>query len=130
VATATTRKWLGAAGGERKDFVVTLFVPSVTRDGIPLDHAAWRARALETMARLFGGATAMEGEGAWRDDGRGGEIKLEKISTVDSFMARSSWNGKTVSEFGKFLQKMRRETNQGAIGLSVDGEYFSIEEFS
>jgi hypothetical protein len=82
------------------------------------------------MARLFGGATAIEGEGAWRDDERGGAIKLEKISTIDSFMAKSSWNSKTVSEFGEFLKQMGREANQGEIGLIVDGEYFLIQEFN
>jgi len=82
------------------------------------------------MTRLFGGATAIEGEGAWRDDERGGAIKLEKISTIDSFMAKSSWNSKTVSELGTFLKQMGREANQGEIGLIVDSEYFLIREFN
>ena len=130
MTTSDTRRWLGAARGERRDFVVTLLVPSLTQDGTPLDHAAWRARALEVMTRLFGGATAIEGEGAWRDDERGGAIKLEKISTIDSFMAKSSWNSKTVSELGTFLKQMGREANQGEIGLIVDSEYFLIREFN
>ena len=119
-----TPTWLGAVPGERRDFIVILFVPSVTRDGDPLDHYAWRKQALEVMAKLFGGATVVEGEGAWRDDERGGAIKSERISTVQSFTAKSSWNKETVRELATFLHRMGREANQGEIGLIVDGEYF------
>ena len=127
---ANTPTWLGAVQGERRDFVVTLFVPSLTRDGVPLDHDTWRTQALEVMTRLFGGATVAECDGAWRDDERGGAIKVERISTVQSFMAKSSWNKETVRELATFLHRMGREADQGEIGLIVGGEYFPIREFS
>ena len=125
-----TDTWLGAVPGERRNFVVTLFIPSQSRSGDLLNHDSWCAQAIEVMARLFGGATVVQGSGAWRDDDGGGTIKTEKISTVQSFMAESSWNSPTVQELAKFLHRMGRETDQGEIGLIVDGEYFPIREFN
>lgn len=127
---ANTDNWLGAMQGERRDFVVTLFVPSQTRNGDPIDHDFWRVQALEVMTGLFGGATAVECQGAWRDDEKGGTIKVERNSTVQSYMAKSSWNRTTAGALAKFLHRMGRESNQGEIGLIVDGEYFPIREFN
>jgi hypothetical protein len=129
VARANTRAWLGALSGEQRNFVVTVFVPSQTRDGAPLDHAFWRTEALTVMAGLFGGATAIEGDGAWCDDERDGAVKVERVSTVESFMPKSSWNKETAARLGEFLRRMGREAQQGEVGLIVDGEYFPIREF-
>jgi len=129
VATFDTNGLLGAIGGDPKNFTVYVFVPSLTRDGEPIDHEAWRGKALHEMASIFGGATAMEGSGAWRDDDRGGEVKVERISTVSSLMAESDWNEEKVSRLARFLHQMGREANQGEIGLVVDGQYFPIREF-
>jgi hypothetical protein len=128
--TADTDDWLGSLQGERRDFVITLFIPSLTRDGDPIDHNFWRVQALEVMTGLFGGATAVECQGAWRDDEKGGAIKVERNSTVQSYMAKSSWNSTTAAELAKFLHRMGRESNQGEIGLIVDGVYFPIREFN
>ena len=110
--------------------MVTVFISSQTRDGAPLDQVFWRTEALTVMARLFGGVTAIDGDGAWRDDERSGAIKVERISMVESFIAKSSWNRETVSELAKFLHRMGREAKQGEVGLIVDGEYFPIREFN
>lgn len=37
---------------------VTLFVPSVDRNGEPIDQSYWTDQALATFGRLFRGATA------------------------------------------------------------------------
>jgi hypothetical protein len=95
-----------------------------------MDHEFWRSEALAMMAQLFGGATAVEGNGAWRDDERGGVVKEERISTVASFMAKSSWNEDTATQLAKFLRRMGRESNQGEVGLIVDGKYYPIREFN
>jgi hypothetical protein len=115
--------------GEAKDFIVILFVPSQTRDGDHLDHDFWRDQALEVMAGLFGGATAIACQGAWRDDERAGAILMERNSTVQSYMAKSAWNKTTATALAKFLHRMGRESSQGEIALVVNGVFFQIREF-
>ena len=52
-------RWLGVEDESPRDFYVTLFIPSQTRDGEPLDHEYWRDAAVRVMSELFGGATSM-----------------------------------------------------------------------
>ena len=124
-----TSDLLGAMGGDPRDFVVYVFVPSLSRKGDPIDHEKWRSETLCTMAELFQGATAVEGYGAWRDDLESGSIKQERVSIVASFMAEADWNNDTVPRLGRFLRRMGRETQQGEIGLIVKGQYFPIRDF-
>jgi hypothetical protein len=129
VAATNTSNWLGAIDGASKGFLVLVFVPSQTRNGDPINHEAWRSETLQVMASLFGGATATEGSGGWRDDDEGGEVKIERVSVVVSFMAESDWNQETVSRLARFLHRMGREAKQGEIGLIVNGEYHPIRKF-
>src|SRR5205809_4907747 len=98
MAAINTRAWVGAVKGEPKGFFVSVFVPSQTRDGVAIDHAAWKTQTIEEMAKLFRGATAIEGDGGWRDDDQGGGIIVEKVSMVFSLMAKSDWNKKTAAQ--------------------------------
>jgi hypothetical protein len=129
VAGKGTSALLGALGGGRRDFLVQVFVPSLTRDGEEIDHNYWQRRTLEVMAGLFGGATAVEGLGAWRDDARDGHVGVEKTTTVFSYMAKPSFSAERISALRKFLHRMGREAKQGEVGLIVDGEYLGIQEF-
>ncbi len=63
----------------RKAVLVVLFVPSVERDGVTaINQDYWVGEALETLGRLFGGATAFpRARGAWRDDEMGGVLVKE-----------------------------------------------------
>ena len=108
---------------------MSVLVPSQTRGGVAIDHAAWKTQTIEEMAKLFRGATAIEGDGGWRDDDQSGGIVVEKVSMVFSLMAKSDWNKKTAAQLAQFLRRMGRETNQGEIGLMVNAEYFPIREF-
>lgn len=122
--------WLGAVGGQPRDVTLTVFVPSETRDGAAINHQFWRNETLTVMASLFGGATAVEGTGAWRDDERGATIKLEQVSVVVSMTSDSAWNRDTVTKLGSFLRRMGRETYQGEVGVVVNGQYLPIQEFN
>lgn len=125
----TTGKWLGAVAGDPRDFYVAVFVPSQTWNGVAIAHADWRRQTIDVMASCFGGATAIAGEGGWRDDKRGGAVSVEANSTVFSLMAQASWNEEAVTRLGEFLRRMGRETSQGEIGVIVNGQYFAIEDF-
>lgn len=107
---------------------ITLFVPSVDRDGEPIDQAYWTERALSTFGALFRGATAFPpGRGVWRDDDRGGELVYDETQMVVSYVADGLLtDDETLKRLREFLRRMGREANQGEIGIVVDGTYFGI----
>ncbi len=110
---------------------VTLFVPSVDRDGEPIDQAYWTEQALATFGRLFRGATAFPpGRGVWRDDERGGELVYDDTQMVTSYVPSGAFDDEeTVKRLKEFLFRMGREANQGEIGIVVDGTYFGIVDY-
>lgn len=110
---------------------VQVFVPSVDRDGdpIPGGHPLWVERTLETMALLFGGATAFPpSRGAWRDDDRGGTILVEDVSIVFSYVNEADMS-KAAQPLYEFLMRLGRDTSQGEVGLFVDGVYYGFTDF-
>src|SRR4051794_15994532 len=65
-----------------------LFVPSVTRNGEPIDHDYWVEEALDMFATLFRGATAYpRGRGRWRDDAGGGALVTDEPTVVTCYAA-------------------------------------------
>lgn len=110
---------------------VTLFVPSVDRDGEPIDQAYWTEQALATFGRLFRGATAFPpGRGVWRDDERGGELVYDDTQMVTSYVSSGAFDDEeTVKRLKEFLFRMGREANQGEIGIVIDGTYFGIVDY-
>lgn len=110
---------------------ITLFVPSVDRDGEPIDQAYWTEQALSTFGALFRGATAFPpGRGVWRDDDRGGELVYDETQMVVSYVADGLLtDDETLKRLREFLRRMGREANQGEIGIVVDGTYFGIVDF-
>lgn len=110
---------------------VTLFVPSVDRDGEPIDQAYWTELALATFGHLFRGATAFPpGRGVWRDDERGGALVYDDTQMVLSYVADGALaDDETVKRLRAFLCRMGREANQGEIGIVIDGTYFGITDY-
>lgn len=108
----------------------TLFVPSVDRDGQPIDQEFWREAALGVLGRLFRGATAFPpGRGVWRDDARGGVLVFDDTVLVTSYAAEADVTGAALGELRRFLHRMGREARQGEMGLIVDGAYHGITEY-
>lgn len=109
---------------------ITIFIPSVDRVGEPIDQEQWREKALAVLGRLFRGATAFPpGRGVWRDDERGGELVFEEPIMVTSYVSPLDMDDGALRELRKFLHQMGRETNQGEVGVIVDGAYHGITEF-
>ena len=110
---------------------VTLFIPSVDRDGGAIEQSYWVEAALETFGRLFRGATAFPpGRGVWRDDDNGGELVYDDTQMVTSWVARDILTDPAVlNDLKNFLWKMGRQANQGEIGIVIDGTYFGIVEY-
>ena len=123
------REQLGA-GPPAGTLQVTLFVPSVDRDGHPIDQALSREEALRVFGRLFRGATAFPpGRGVWRDDARGGELVFDDTVLVTSYVDPAVFHGSSLRELRRFLHHLGREARQGEVGIVVGGNYYGITEF-
>lgn len=110
---------------------VTRFVPSVDRDGQPIDQAYWAEQALAMFGRLFRGATAFPpGRGVWRDDERDGELVYDDTQMVTSYVPDGAFQDPdVVKRLREFLCRMGRDANQGEIGIVIDGTYFGIVDY-
>ena len=117
----------------RKAALVVLFVPSVERDGVTaINQEHWVGEALETLGRLFGGATAFpRARGVWRDDERGGALVKDEPVVVHCYTTPADLaDSNRLSQFGSFCRRMGRETNQGEVGLVIGDEYLAFRDFS
>jgi hypothetical protein len=106
-----------------------IYIPNKDRDGTPVDQAGWIDAALRLLSEISGGATAMPPvTGAWRNPQTGALIVEEPV-VVYSYVRPASF-AERLEELAAFVRRMGRETNQGAIALEFDGEFFTVEDFS
>ena len=114
----------------RGSLQVTLFIPSKDRDGRRIDQRLWTRRALEVLGRLFRGATAFPpGRGVWRDDEAGGRLLHEVVVMVTSYTNPLDHTHSALEMLRAFLHRLRREKNQGEVGVVVGDQYFGITKF-
>lgn len=112
-------------GGEQ----VILFIPSKDRSGQPIDQNHWTDEALDTLGRLFRGATAFPpGKGIWRDDAKGGALLREITVMVVSYVPKADLR-KNLRELRAFLHRFGRETHQGEVGVIINNSYFGISDY-
>ena len=112
--------------------LVVLFVPSVERDGkTPVDQERWVTKALQTFGKLFGGATAFpKARGVWRDDANDGTLVFDEPVVLHCYTNREQLEDeKNLKKLRSFCRRMGSETNQGEIGLIIDGEYLAITDY-
>ena len=109
---------------------VTLFVPSVDRDGANIDQGHWREQALNVMGRLFRGATAFPpGRGVWRDDESGGTLVFDDTVLITSYVSEEMFTERSLRKLRTFLHRLGREAKQGEVGVVIDGSYYGITDF-
>lgn len=107
-----------------------LFVPSVDRAGSPIDHERWVDQALTIFATLFRGATAYpRGTGRWRDDENAGALVTDEPTIVTSYADPKDVTDSALARLRAFLHRLGRETNQGEVGIVVDGVYYPITRY-
>jgi hypothetical protein len=110
--------------------LLVLFVPSKGRDGTPIDQNFWVDENLKTLGKLFRGGTAYpRGRGVWRDDERGGVLVFEEPVIVFVYFASEVLTEANLQELYKTLSRMGRATNQGEVGVVLDGTYYGITEY-
>ena len=82
------------------------------------------------MGLAFGGATAFPpARGVWRDDDRGGRLIYDDPVIVFSYAQESALTGPAAEQLSTFLMRLGRDTNQGEVGIFVDGNYYGIQNF-
>ena len=110
--------------------LLVVFVPAKDRDGNEIDQEYWVDEMLTTLGKLFRGATAYpRGRGVWRDDERGGTLIREEPVIVFSYAAEGDLTTTALDELYRTLSRMGRESNQGEIGIVIDGKYYGIVEY-
>jgi hypothetical protein len=106
--------------------LIVLFVPSRDRNEEPIDHEIWVTAALKILGTHFGGATAFpQGRGIWRNDARGGLLVFDEPTLVQCYTTETLVD-QHLESLRDFLMQMGRETNQGAVGIVIDREYYEI----
>lgn len=109
--------------------IIVLFIPSKDCEGNQINHESWVTAALETLGKLFRGATAYpRARGVWRDDERGALI-YEEPTVVTCYADPRALTSAAQSELRAFLHRLGRETNQGEVGVVIGDRYYGITHF-
>lgn len=117
----------------KRTVLIVLFIPSVERDGkTAIDQERWVTKALEAFGILFGGATAFpKARGVWRDDVNKGTLVFDEPVVLHCYTSRQQIEDvKKLARLRAFCRRMGKSTNQGEIGLVIDGEYLAITDDS
>ena len=85
---------------------------------------------MRVLASQFRGATAFPpGRGAWRDDQRGGELIYEDTALVTAYADPEALTADALRVLRRFLHRLGRETNQGEVGIVIEGDYYGITHY-
>jgi hypothetical protein len=106
--------------------VVKIYIPSTTHESKPIpeeQHEEYIDNALEIFSKMFGGATAIDGKGAWLNDQN--RLVKEDVTIVYSFT--SKLNNKTIDEVVAYAKKIKNELSQSSVSLEVNGKMYFIE---
>jgi hypothetical protein len=111
--------------------LLVIFVPSKDRVGVAVNQEFWVDEILTELARLFRGATAYpRGRGIWRDDERAGALVREEPVIVFSYVADAALTAAALASVYAVLSRMGQQTNQGEVGVVLDGKYYGITEYA
>lgn len=105
------------------DEVIKIYVPSTYNVDQPIDNTPYVNQSLETFSKMFGGATAVDGTGAWvsEDD----QLVKEKVTIVYSFA--EDLDKKSINAVVAYAKSLKEDMKQSAISLEVDGKMYFIE---
>lgn len=105
------------------DDVVKIYVPSTYNLDQPIDNTPYVNKSLETFSNMFGGATAIEGTGAWIGDNN--QLIKEKVTIVYSFA--DNLNKKKINEVVAYAKSLKEEMKQSSVSLEINGKMYFIE---
>lgn len=106
--------------------VVKIYVPSTVKGSIPITdeaHDKFVDEALTKFSTWFGGATAVDGTGAWVDDQK--KLIKENVTIVYAFAEKL--DKEAIDQVVAYAKQMKEDLAQSAISLEVDGSMYFIE---
>lgn len=120
-------KELGA-DGDTSEQQISFYIPNKDAHHNPIpDQSIWVDEAIELLAEINGGATAMPPvEGAWFNDD--GEIVKDQPIIVYSFIRPAAFVA-GMPRMREFLHRMGRETKQGEVAFELNGVFYRIRHF-
>lgn len=117
---------------DSNEVLFILFVPSKDKNGVELsDQRQWVEAGAKLLGRLFGGSTIMPpAQGTWLNP-ENDELLMEEIVLVHSYARiADSQSTSVIEEIGRFLHRLGANTNQGEIGVVIDGVFHRIRKFT
>ncbi|MEC0202788.1 DUF3574 domain-containing protein [Paenibacillus lautus] len=106
--------------------VVKIYIPSTVKGNIPITEEAQQKfvdQALTKFSEWFGGATAVDGEGAWVDKDK--SLVKEDVTIVYAFA--ESLDKKSLDQVVAYAKQVKEDLAQSSVSLEVDGKMYFIE---
>ncbi|MCJ8014733.1 DUF3574 domain-containing protein [Paenibacillus sp. KQZ6P-2] len=106
--------------------VVKIYVPSTVKGSIPITEEAQQRfvdQALAKFSEWFGGATAIEGEGAWVDKDK--TLIKENVTIVYAFA--ENLDKKSIDQVVVYAKQLKKDLAQSSVSIEVDGKMYFIE---
>jgi len=107
------------------DNVVKIYIPSTNgNDPITKDeHNAWVDKSMTKFSKMFGGATAVDGKGAWVDDND--NLIKEDVTIVYSFAQKL--NNTSIDQVVEYAKEVKESLHQSSVSVEVNGKMYFIE---
>ncbi|MFD0616412.1 DUF3574 domain-containing protein [Paenibacillus sp. GCM10027629] len=105
---------------------VKIYVPSTVKGNIQITEEAQQKfvdQALAKFSEWFGGATAIDGEGAWVDKDK--KLIKENVTIVYSFA--ETLDKKSLDQVVAYAKQLKEDLAQSSVSLEVDGKMYFIE---
>lgn len=106
--------------------VVKIYIPSTVKGNIEITEEAQQKfvdQALTKFSQWFGGATAIDGEGAWVDK----DQKLIKENVTIVYAYAEKLDKKSLDHVVAYAKQLKEDLAQYTISLEVDGKMYFIE---
>lgn len=101
---------------------VAVYVPSTVNVDEEVDNTSYVHEVLKEFSEIFGGATAINADGAWVSNEKG--IVLEKNTIIYSFT--NNLNNETIDKILNICQWLKDEMKQEAISLVINNQLYFI----
>jgi CRP-like cAMP-binding protein len=98
---------------------VAMFIPTTLDVDIQIDTGVYVKKALNFLAKCFGGATSKEAEGVWNSKDVG--LVGEKVFIVHTYVTHADLN-QYLDEVIEFVKSLKTELKQEAMALEVNGK--------